>query len=164
MRHSLAVYQSDKDGFKEDPTSIFWMNIVIIVTIVVSFFVSEAASLYVLGAAGVHTALWLSNQRWGMDKNQVEFWNKYQSLPRDYRKALSLTPKYVRELDGRAWSQAKLKVDNIYEMRQQNLQETDLPDDLNAKFAAIERVEKDAAKRRREVEAYIKHHFDELGS
>lgn len=164
MRHSISLYQSDKERFKQSPTGIFWMNTALIVALFVSFFASGMIFPYVLGAAGVHTALWLSNQQWGMDEKEIEFWHKYQSLPRDYRKALSLTPKYVRELDGRAWSQAKTKVDNIYDMRQQNLQETDLPDDLHAKFAAIERVEKDAAKRRREVEAYIKHNFDELGS
>lgn len=164
MRHNLAVYQSDKEEFSKAPTAIFWMNAAFVVALIASFLISFEAFQYVLGGAGVHSALWLTNSQWGMEKKEIEFWQKYQSLPRNYRKALDLTPKYVRELDGRAWSQAKMRVDNIYNMRQQNLEETDLPDDLNAKFAAIERAEKDAAKRRREVEAYIEKNFDALGS
>lgn len=162
MRHSLAPYQSDKDKFKQSPTAIFWLNALFLVALAVTFFAGGFP--YVLAGAGVHTALWLTNQQWGMEQKEIEFWHKYQSLPKNYRKALDLTPKYVRELDGRAWSQAKQKVDNIYNMRQTNLQENDLPDDLSAKFAAIERAEKDAATRRREVESYIKKNFDELGS
>jgi len=162
MRHSISLYQSDKEEFHDRPTGIFWMNAAFVVALVVTFFLGSFYFPVALGAAGVHTALWLTNQQWGMDEKEIEFWTKYKSLPKDYRKTLSLTPKYVRELDGRAWSQAKQKVDNIYNMRQQSLDEIDMPDDLRMKFAAIEAFEKERAAFRRESEAEFKTRYPEL--
>lgn len=152
MRHSLALYQSNREEFSEKPTGIFWLNALLIVLAPIAFFFLSVPLLPILAIGAVHTGLWMSNQQWGMDKAEIEFWRKYKSLPKNYRKTLALTPKYVRELEGRAWSQAKQKVEYIYDMRQANLHENDLPIGLAAKFKAIEQTEIDLAQHRRDVE------------
>lgn len=152
MRHGLALYQSDKAKFSDKPTPIFWLNALLIVLAPISFFLFSVPLLPILAVVAVHSGLWVTNQQWGMDEKEIDFWHKYKSLPKNYRKTLDLTPKYVRELDGRAWEQAKSKVENIYNLRMNSLHENDLPAGLAAKFAAIEQSERDFAEHRRSVE------------
>lgn len=145
MSHQIKIYQSDWDKLCDGPTPIFWLNVGLGVGSIASLITLTAFWPVLVAVWTVHLMLWLTNERFGMDRVEVDYWKKYRSLPKEYQNSVRLDPKYLKALNnGVEWNNLKNAIDKVYDANQER-RRIELSHEGDAYIRALTQARKDEA-------------------
>lgn len=151
MRHRIKIYQSDMEALRNGPTPLFWLAVVSVVLTCVLAVGMPFGSFYALAfaPAGLHTLLWLTNERLLMKDNEVKYWKMYRELPREYQKRINLSRSYFVNLEpGHEWNTLKANIEELHTLYKSNTTTKGLPDPVASGFRTAIEIEQSKAEDR----------------